>query len=724
MKISSNITLVALFLVTLGVAAHSQQGRWVEYPDIQFGSGTKLYDAGDNCVGYTYTNSGKIVCFDITSGEWNEINFQSSENFTNLIAGGNVILIFGDTYLVAYNGLTSNFDTLQFEGAPLSLTGPEQQRSYKVGKNLAMFVTDEKMYVFDAARDGWQEFDYTMPATFNGTGWYWIKNDYAAVILNCANGTPPTNIAYSLNRGEFTETPQGGFWLEEMLQMDYGFVGFYSTGTGDPSHIIGYSSMTGQFLVYNFSGDYEIGPGWINTSDYVESYTVFAMSARILITPGELVRYEMYGYNTESGNWSHMTMDIDPGESSEPGGWRIGGKFATCYINNEDLSRTLIFYNGFTEDFETFNPGINYYYSGLYLEGGTVYAMADSQNVWVHNIENGNSSLQPIDRLSFDNYVAGEDYVAFERWDYSDTSTVYFWQGQSNVWTTMDITYVASEAGASHVYSFVTSGYGDPIRGVFYSPIVNDVTLTTFDPGSWPTARTNKYLASTSYTGRSYLYDSRSGESFMFEGSIGADNLGVNCCVARKDNNNVLYGYSALTGTVAELQTTETPFAGHAVDYIGLAHESYSYTRYFAFNGYYGNWVELVPLANYVGEKCGARTAIVLRSTTIYAFDPEGGGTFVEEDIPQLPSSVSLSQNYPNPFNGTTIIGYSLSAKSDVTIIIFDILGRRVATLDQGRQGAGNYKVAWDSDEISSGVYYYRIKAGNISETKKMLLLK
>ena len=236
-------------------------------------------------------------------------------------------------------------------------------------------------------------------------------------------------------------------------------------------------------------------------------------------------------------------------------------------------------------------------------------------------------------------------------------------------------------------------------------------------------ARTNKYLASVSYTGRSYLYDSRSGDDFMFEGSIGADNLGVNCCVVKKDNDNVIYGYCALTGSVSELQTTETAFAGHAIDYIGLAHESYSYTRYFAFNGYYGNWVELVPPGSFAGEKCGGRTVIVLRSTTIFAFDPEGG-TFVEEDTPQLPSSISLSQNYPNPFNGSTIIGYSLRANSNVTIEIFDILGRRIAALDQGRQEAGNHKVIWDSNELASGVYYYRIKAGDVSETRKMLLLK
>jgi hypothetical protein len=89
-----------------------------------------------------------------------------------------------------------------------------------------------------------------------------------------------------------------------------------------------------------------------------------------------------------------------------------------------------------------------------------------------------------------------------------------------------------------------------------------------------------------------------------------------------------------------------------------------------------------------------------------------------------LPESFSIYQNYPNPFNAQTSIQYSLSEPSDVTIEIYDLLGRKLETLVNGNQAAGNHQQEWNADSHSSGIYFYRIKAGEYSETKKMLLIK
>ena len=90
----------------------------------------------------------------------------------------------------------------------------------------------------------------------------------------------------------------------------------------------------------------------------------------------------------------------------------------------------------------------------------------------------------------------------------------------------------------------------------------------------------------------------------------------------------------------------------------------------------------------------------------------------------EVPINFSLSANYPNPFNAMTIIRYTLPSTSDVTISIYDILGGRVETLIQGEQPAGYHQVVWDASDHSSGIYFYRIQAGNYTEAKKMLLLK
>ncbi len=107
------------------------------------------------------------------------------------------------------------------------------------------------------------------------------------------------------------------------------------------------------------------------------------------------------------------------------------------------------------------------------------------------------------------------------------------------------------------------------------------------------------------------------------------------------------------------------------------------------------------------------------------AYGGEGIYTDIDdEQITGIPMQYLLSQNYPNPFNASTLIEYSLPSVADVTVEIYDILGRRVETLVEGEQQAGHHQVVWDASEISSGMYFYRIQAGEFVESKKMLLLK
>ncbi len=88
------------------------------------------------------------------------------------------------------------------------------------------------------------------------------------------------------------------------------------------------------------------------------------------------------------------------------------------------------------------------------------------------------------------------------------------------------------------------------------------------------------------------------------------------------------------------------------------------------------------------------------------------------------PINFSLEQNYPNPFNPSTTITYQLPVNSQVVLKIYDMLGKEVATLVNGNQQAGSYHVQFDGSKFSSGVYFYRIEAGNFVETKKLILLK
>jgi hypothetical protein len=98
--------------------------------------------------------------------------------------------------------------------------------------------------------------------------------------------------------------------------------------------------------------------------------------------------------------------------------------------------------------------------------------------------------------------------------------------------------------------------------------------------------------------------------------------------------------------------------------------------------------------------------------------------TGVEEKPGTLPEKFSLSQNYPNPFNPTTTIGFTIQDAGFTSLKIYDALGREVATLIDGVKEAGSHTIAFNAAGLSSGVYFYTLRAGNAVATKKMLLLK
>jgi hypothetical protein len=117
-----------------------------------------------------------------------------------------------------------------------------------------------------------------------------------------------------------------------------------------------------------------------------------------------------------------------------------------------------------------------------------------------------------------------------------------------------------------------------------------------------------------------------------------------------------------------------------------------------------------------------------------YVYRLEGGGEVVNETMTVVVpvTQAKLGQNYPNPFNPVTRIEYWVpggSARSSVSLVVYDVRGARVRTLVQGTKASGRYAVDWDGRNdngapVSSGVYFYRMKAGSFADTRRMVLLK
>jgi endonuclease I len=96
----------------------------------------------------------------------------------------------------------------------------------------------------------------------------------------------------------------------------------------------------------------------------------------------------------------------------------------------------------------------------------------------------------------------------------------------------------------------------------------------------------------------------------------------------------------------------------------------------------------------------------------------------VEVNFKALVNGYYLEQNYPNPFNPSTTISYSLPVSSNVKLSVFNTLGQQVKVIENDYKNAGNYQVSFSADDLNSGIYFYKIEAGQFSQTRKMNLLK
>ncbi|GBD91209.1 bacillolysin precursor [bacterium BMS3Abin04] len=121
----------------------------------------------------------------------------------------------------------------------------------------------------------------------------------------------------------------------------------------------------------------------------------------------------------------------------------------------------------------------------------------------------------------------------------------------------------------------------------------------------------------------------------------------------------------------------------------------------------------------------GASQAYVSEEQLPYWYAVGNHPVSVEEDDSRtIPNNFKLLQNYPNPFNPSTVIEFSIQKATYTSLKVYDILGKEISTLVNEEKQPGNYKVNFDASNLSSGIYYYRLNAGNFTENRKMLLLK
>jgi len=162
-----------------------------------------------------------------------------------------------------------------------------------------------------------------------------------------------------------------------------------------------------------------------------------------------------------------------------------------------------------------------------------------------------------------------------------------------------------------------------------------------------------------------------------------------------------------------------------ATEYLGEIRMSRGYSHQYGFAGYGDYYLKNIGLYKYTyaGDFFSSESKLKAALINNEIFGDTTLTTVKKNDFASVNNFV-LYQNYPNPFNPTTIISYSIPKSALVTLKINDLLGREISTLVNKFQNQGSYKVEFNGSNLSSGVYFYRLKFNSKILTKKLLLLR
>jgi PKD repeat protein len=327
--------------------------------------------------------------------------------------------------------------------------------------------------------------------------------------------------------------------------------------------------------------------------------------------------------------------------------------------------------------------------------------------------------------------------------------TSWSWNfGDGGTATTQNPSHAYTAAGTYNVTLTATNACGS-------DPEVKNAYITVTAPGGWTTITYDTFESGMgSYTDGGADMSRYTGGTYAYEGVAAADiqdNSGTASAFTTTTGRNVS-GYATQQITFYfRAQSMETGEDFWVRYYNGSAWQTvatYVSGTNFANGTFYSATVTLTkgtytfPTNAKISFQCDASDnnddvyidAITWRGSTGAAMTSDGGTLFAVGESgdtdPALKASspaalaTSLDQNHPNPFKPRTEISFSLAKEGGVRLEVFDIAGRRVASLVEGVKSAGRHTVSFDASSLSSGTYFYRLTAGGAVEQKKMVLLK
>ena len=327
---------------------------------------------------------------------------------------------------------------------------------------------------------------------------------------------------------------------------------------------------------------------------------------------------------------------------------------------------------------------------------------------------------------SFFNPVPGDRKINF----FADTNNIYPGNGGANqTWNYSSLVFLNDSSRSNYVAASGTLYYSSfPTSTVASNTPINPSSFTYYKTSGSSFeqlgSHTGVYKTIFRDTKKWMQYPLSYGQSFLDSNISRVVNVGTNDTVQKNlEILRVTYdGYGTLTlpsGTVTnvarlryETNSVDSMFFGGPPQVEYIADTTWAY--------YKSNY--RFPVFQI--EKSWMFMSGALSSWKGVDYAPNINSVGIKITNSEVPVKYKLEQNYPNPFNPTTTVRYSIPKESNVILRVYDRLGREIETIWNSRQTPGVYEVTWDAEKYSSGVYFYKITAGDYSETKQMMMIK
>lgn len=286
---------------------------------------------------------------------------------------------------------------------------------------------------------------------------------------------------------------------------------------------------------------------------------------------------------------------------------------------------------------------------------------------------------------------------------------------------------------------------GSPTSGS--APLtVNFTDLSTGDPTSWDWSFGDGGTSTSQNPSHSYTANGTYTVSLTVSNAYGSDTDTKVGFITVADQSNIMHVANMVVGrtksgpnylgtcTVTIADANSQPVSGAIVYVTATGPTGGSFNGITAADGTVdfqtsgikkpsGEWcfeVTDVTHSSYTYDSGANNVTAACESGWLFS---QSGGDITALNEP-LPTAFELGQNHPNPFNPTTVISFTMPEAAHATVTVYNVAGQKVATLADREYGVGRHEVEWDAASLASGVYFYRLQAGDYVETRKMILLK